>query len=160
MVFCYVRVCSWATLCKPDRNLEPTKARYKSQYQLYYRGFKSKPGVVRIITFRVITRLYSKLNRCIWYTTLIVWLLTRPGSSNIYKLLFCLVQNVFTWHNWNIYQLLLLTMGVTVIKKSAVMGIFKFVWHLERKCTVFNTTIIVPKSHWGTIWSLTCQNVF
>jgi hypothetical protein len=28
------------------------------------------------------TRLQSKSNRCIWHTTLIIWLLTRPGSSN------------------------------------------------------------------------------
>jgi hypothetical protein len=37
-----------------------------------YRGFKPKGGGIRIITFRVTTRLQSKSNRCIWHTTLII----------------------------------------------------------------------------------------
>jgi hypothetical protein len=53
--------------------------------RLSYRGFKPKPAGIRIINFRVTTRLQSKSNRCIWYTTLVIWLLTRPGSSNSNK---------------------------------------------------------------------------
>ena len=41
-----------------------------------YRGFKRKGVCLHIITFRVTTRLQSKSNRCIWHTTLIIWLLT------------------------------------------------------------------------------------
>jgi hypothetical protein len=39
---------------------------------LHYRGFVRKGARVRIITFRVTTRLQSKSNRCILHTTLII----------------------------------------------------------------------------------------
>jgi hypothetical protein len=60
-----------------------------------YRGFKPKPAGIRIIIFRVTTRLQSKSNRCIWHTTLVIWLLTRPGSSNSSKFPLWLALNNF-----------------------------------------------------------------
>ena len=38
---------------------------YFKTNSIQYRGFLPKPGDIRIITFRVTTRLYSKSNRCI-----------------------------------------------------------------------------------------------
>jgi hypothetical protein len=51
------------------------------RHALTYRGFVRQGARVRIITFRVTTRLQSKSNRCILHTTLVIWLLTRPRSS-------------------------------------------------------------------------------
>jgi hypothetical protein len=92
-----------------------------------YRGFIRKGARVRIITFRVTTKLQSKSNRCILHTTLVIWLLTRPGSSNSSKFLYWLVLNSFTQQNWYKCRYLLLTMGVT-IQNLFVWGFFKFVW--------------------------------
>jgi hypothetical protein len=45
----------------------------RTRLPLYsYRGFKPKGGGIRIITFRVTTKLQSKSNRCIWHTTIII----------------------------------------------------------------------------------------
>jgi hypothetical protein len=41
-------------------------------YSVPYTGFARKGARVRIITFRVTTRLQSKSNRCILHTTLVI----------------------------------------------------------------------------------------
>ena len=70
-------------------------------FLLYYRGFDRvkaftrKGGCVHILTFRITARVQSKSNRCIWHTTLLIWLLIRPGSFNWNKFLFWLLLNSF-----------------------------------------------------------------
>ena len=58
---------------------------YSCRHGCIHRGFERKGARVRIITFRVTTRLRSKSNRCIWRTILAIWLLIWPGSSNSSK---------------------------------------------------------------------------
>ena len=87
----------------------------------------SKTGGIRIITFRDTTRMQSKSNCCIWHTTLVFWLLTRPGSSNSSKFSFWLIRIFLlsrTETNGGTYCSL---WGVT-IQNLFVWEFFKFVW--------------------------------
>ena len=106
-------------------------------------GFKPKPGGIRIINFRVTTRLQSKSNHCIWHTTLVIWLRTRPGSSNSNKFHFdeyYILLHSRTGTNAGTYC----SLWRVTIQNLFVWGFFKFVWW-QAINSIFTTGITVPK---------------
>jgi len=52
-------------MCRDARAFDSAREAATEVAQYVYRGFKPKPAGIRIINFRVGTRLQSKSNRCI-----------------------------------------------------------------------------------------------
>jgi hypothetical protein len=157
------RLLRFSTICRKNQVLK-----WKiNEVTVFLRSKSPLLVFLPCITFRVTTRLQPGSNRCIWHTTLVIWLLTRltrPGSSNDTKFPYWLVLNILNRRTGNspVLSVHYAWESPSHHTKPVCMGIFLNCMVAGKRTAFsgkfFTTGITVPRLYkrYYSCWKHTC----